>query len=49
VREKENDLSGIYLAQRDEDLAGRGSSGPAALNSKGSLESCQEACHSLIA
>lgn len=35
VREKENDLNGIYLAQRDEDLAGRGSSGPAALNSKG--------------
>ena len=35
MREKENDLRGIYLAQGDEDQAGRGSGGAAALNSKG--------------
>lgn len=35
VREKQNDLSGIYLAQWDGDLAGRGSGRAAALNFKG--------------
>ena len=35
VREKKNDLNGIYLAQQDEDLAGRGSGEAAALNSRG--------------
>lgn len=37
VREKENDLSALHLAQRDEGVAGRGRGGAAACNPRGSL------------
>lgn len=47
VKEKENDLSGIYLAQQNEGFVGRGSGGAAAHNSKGKpWESQCETCHS---
>lgn len=49
VREKENDLSGIYVARGDEGLAGRGSGGALVRNSGG--QPCKrwyETCHSLL-
>lgn len=49
VREKENDLSGIYLAQGDEGWAGRGKGGALAHNSRGQpWKHWYETCHSLI-